>query len=224
MRILIRLKALLDRGIDLRHRLRRGALGDFYRHRGGALLVENFALSSADWIVDAGGFRGEWTDEMLCRYGAKVVIFEPNPPYAARLRNRYNANDRVEVIEAALSDQTGCMALSLCDEGSTLMGSASASEMVEVRLVDVQQFIDERFSTGLGFLKLNVEGAEVEILEKLLSAGKVGGIRFILVQFHKGPLNCIQRREKIQMRLGETHNKIFDFPFVWELWREKTNL
>ena len=51
---------------------------------------ENFALSSDDWIVDAGGFRGEWTDEMLCRYGAKVVIFEPNPPYAARLRDRYN--------------------------------------------------------------------------------------------------------------------------------------
>lgn len=189
-------------------------------------MVENFALSSADWIIDAGGFRGEWTDEMLCRYGAKVVIFEPNPPYAARLRDRYNANDRVEVIEAALSDQTGCMALSLCDEGSALMSSASASASarIEVRLVDVHKFIDERFSNGLGCLKLNVEGAEFEILEKLLSVGKVDGIRFILVQFHKGPPNCIQRREQIQMLLSATHNKIFDFPFVWELWREKTTL
>jgi FkbM family methyltransferase len=222
VRILIRLKALLDRGIDLRHRLRQGALGEFYRQGGSELLVSKFELISDDWIVDAGGFRGEWTDEMLCRYGAKVVIVEPNPPYAARLRDRYKTNDRVEVIEAALSDQMGYKALSLCDEGSTLMGSTSASATIDVRLVDVRQLIEKRFSNGLGCLKLNIEGAEYEILEKLLSTEQVNGIRFILVQFHKGPLNCIQRREQIQMRLSETHNKIFDFPFVWELWCEKT--
>ena len=102
------------------------------------------------------------------------------------------------------------------------MGSASASATIDVRLVDVGQLIEERFSNELGCLKLNVEGAEYEILDKLLSAGQVSGIQYILIQFHKGPLNCVQRREQIQMRLGETHKKVFDFPFVWELWREKT--
>ena len=222
MRILIRLRAFLDRGIHWRHRIRHGALGEFYRHGGSELLVNEFELTSNDWIIDAGGFRGEWSDEMLCRYGAKIVIFEPNPPYAARLRDRYKANDRVELVEAALSDRTGQQALSLCDEGSTLMGSASASATIDVRLVDVGQLIEERFSNELGCLKLNVEGAEYEILDKLLSAGQVSGIQYILIQFHKGPLNCVQRREQIQMRLGETHKKVFDFPFVWELWREKT--
>ena len=222
MRILIRLKALLDRGIDWRNRNRPGALGELYRHGGIELLVSKFELTSNDWIVDAGGFRGEWANEMLCRYGAKIVILEPNPPYAARLRDRYKTNDRVEVVEAALSDQEGHQALSLCDEGSTLMGSASPSATVDVRLIDVRQFVEERFSNGLGCLKLNVEGAEYEILEKLLSTGQAGGIRYILVQFHLGPLNCVQRREQIQTQLSKTHEKIFDYPFVWELWRKKT--
>jgi FkbM family methyltransferase len=222
VKVLIHLKSFLDRGIDWRNRIRQGALGEFYRHGGNELLVSKFELTSNDWIVDAGGFRGEWSDEMLCRYGAKVVIFEPNPPYAAQLRDRYMANDRVELIEAALSEQTGHRALSLCGEGSTLMSSTSASGTIDVQLVDVRQLFQKRFSSGLGCLKLNVEGAEYEILEKLLSTGQVSGIRFILVQFHKGPLNCIQRREQIQMRLSESHNKVFDFPFVWELWREKT--
>ena len=222
MRVLLRLKAILDRGIVWRNRNRKGALGEFYRHGGSELLVSKFALTSHDWIVDAGGFRGEWTDEMLRRYGANALIFEPNPPYAARLRDRYKSNDRVEVIEAALSDQVGQMALSLCDEGSSLFDAESGSAAVDVRLVDISQLIEERFPDGLGCLKLNVEGAEYEILEKLLTTGQVGSIRSVLVQFHKGLPNYIRRREQIQMRLSKTHRKIFDFPFVWELWRGET--
>lgn len=224
MRILIRLKDFIDRSIDWRHRIRQGALGEFYRNGGIELLVSQFDLNSDDWVVDAGGFRGEWTDEILCRYGAKVVIVEPNPPYAARLRDRYKSNDRVEVVEVALSDRVGRVALRLCDEGSTLMASATASATIDVRLIDVRQLFEERFPRGLGCLKLNVEGAEFEILERLLSTGQAGGIRTILVQFHKGPSNCVQRREKIQAQLSKTHKKVFDFPFVWEMWRLQTNL
>jgi FkbM family methyltransferase len=69
---------------------------------------------------------------IMCRYGAKVVVFEPNLPYAAQLRDRYMANDRVELIEAALSDQTGHRGLSLCGEGSTLMSSTSAFDTIDV--------------------------------------------------------------------------------------------
>ena len=45
MRIHIRLKAFLDRGIDWRHCIRQGALGEFYRNGGIELLVSQFDLT-----------------------------------------------------------------------------------------------------------------------------------------------------------------------------------
>ena len=57
-----------------RARLRRkGALGDFHR-AGGAALLDDVPVSSDDVVIDAGGFEGDWTAAMLVRSGSSSVI------------------------------------------------------------------------------------------------------------------------------------------------------
>src|SRR5215831_3301635 len=170
MRQLIYLREFIDRGINARDRMRCGALGRFHRQGGNALLVNGLELNSNDWVLDGGGYLGRWTEEVVIRYGARSVIVEAHPHFAANLRKRYLMNDRVEVIEGALGGASGNIVFSTRGDSSTIIPSTVAGETVSVQLVDIKALIGERFSSGLGCLKLNVEGAEYEVLERLISA------------------------------------------------------
>jgi FkbM family methyltransferase len=221
MRHLIYLRELIDRGIHARDRMRSGALGQFNRHGGRSLLVDGLDLNSNDWVLDGGGYLGWWTEEIIIRYGVRSVVVEPNPPFAASLRKRYLMNDRIEVIEGALGDASGNMLLHVRGDGSTVVPSGAFAELVSVQVVDVKRLIRERFNSGLGCLKLNVEGSEYEILEQLISSDLIGRIRMILIQFHRNVDDYELRRKSISTILLETHNIVFEFPFVWELWKIK---
>ena len=205
-------RSLLDKVTNLRNRGRVGALGEFYCGGGNELLVANLDLSPDDCVVDAGGYEGKWTDEMICRYGVSSTIFEPNPHNAALLRERYRANWRVQVHEAALSNQDGPCAFIQQGSGSTL--TVSGPNTITVDRFDVCRLL------ALGCLKLNVEGSEYEILERLLKTEQANDIKYILVQFHYRTPFCERRREIIQLGLSKTHTCVFDYPFVWELWRQ----
>ena len=202
-------KTILDRVTNLRNRGRVGALGQFYCGGGNELLVANLDLGIESVVIDAGGYEGDWTDEMLCRYGLSSIIFEPNPHNAMLLRARYKANERVGVIEVALSNRSGTATFKQQGAGSTLALDGN----VLVKLCDInKQFIPD-------CLKLNIEGEEYNVLERMLSTDRRRP-RYILVQFHQSP-NCNRRREKIQLDLSKTHTCVFDYPFVWELWKLK---
>ena len=206
-------RSILDRVTDWRNRGRVGALGEFYSGGGNELLVSNLDLTQTDFVVDAGGYEGEWTDEMVCRYGVSSIIFEPNPHNAELLRERYKANSRIGVIEAALSNQGGTALFKQQGSGSAI----DAQGTIKVELCDVSWI---RRYTSVRCLKLNVEGSEYDILERLIETKLIDTIKYILVQFHQAP-NCNRRREKIQLGLCRTHECVFDYPFVWELWKLK---
>ncbi len=46
-----------------------GPIGDFYRTDGNRLLYDGLPLGQDDWVIDSGGYEGEWTAGMLTRYG-----------------------------------------------------------------------------------------------------------------------------------------------------------
>jgi len=194
-----------------------GPPGAFYRAGGNSQLTNGLPLSSDDSVIDAGAYEGGWSDEILCRYGCRMFLFEPIPAFAARLRKKYGSNSRVEIFEAALGGEAGRAQISLQADGSSLYRASSAGgPMVDV--VDIAAFLDERLPNGAACLKLNIEGGEYDVLERLLNDGWASKLRVILIQFHRIAADSEERRSRIQRRLAETHSVKFDFPFVWECW------
>ena len=193
-----------------------GAHGAFHRAGGSSQLTNGLPLSSDDIVIDAGAYEGGWSNEILWRYGSRVILFEPVPAFAADLRRKYGSNGRVEVLEAALGGESGRAQISLQADGSSLYGASSAGPVVDV--VDIAAFLDERLPNGAACLKLNIEGGEYDVLERLLDGGRTGKLRVILIQFHRIAADSEERRSRIQKLLSETHSLQFDYPFVWECW------
>lgn len=74
----------------------------------------------------------------------------------------------------------------------------------------------------IDLMKINIEGAEYDLLEHILNRDLAGRINNIQVQFHNFIENCGERMFAIQKKLGETHQLTYQYLYVWENWEKKT--
>lgn len=190
-----------------------GALGAYYRAGGDALLFRDLRVGSSQRVLDGGGFRGEWTAEALWRFGCSSVVYEPVPEFARGLRERFACNDRVEIVEAALGGAAGEVEIGLAGDGSSAFRAGGAT--VRARVVDIAEACAR---DDLGCVKLNIEGGEYEVLERLAAADRLRGLGTLLIQFHELDAQSAGRRARAQEQLARTHRLRWDFPFVWERW------
>ena len=157
-------------------------------------------LGPGDIAVDCGANIGEVT-EVLAWRGATVHAFEPNPHAFYALKHRFRFRRNVVCHQKAVSTQDGSVSLFMhrqSDEnplywstGSSLLaekGNVDSSRPVTVNAIDLTRFI--RLLPGpVTVLKLDVEGAEVDILESLINdAATLEKVRHVLVETHDGKI------------------------------------
>ena len=212
----------IESGLAALRRYRRdrlpGALGAFYRAGGEELLWRGLRVRSDEWVIDAGGYQGDWTAGALWRFGCRSRIYEPVPQFAAALRERFALNDRVEVVEAALGGEEGTLELSLAADGTSAFRTGGTT--VRARKHDAAAACAQLGAVGC--LKLNIEGGEYEVLERLCSSGSAGKIGTLLVQFHEVEKDSAARRLALQRALAASHRLVWEHAFVWETAWEVT--
>ena len=92
---------------------------------------------------------------------------------------------------------------------------------IEVNVLDVSKLFDRLGSKQIACFKLNIEGAEYEVLERIISINKLEKCDSFLIQFHRQPQNYQSRYFKIKEDLEKTHNLIWGHEMVWEKWVRK---
>src|SRR6266550_2861683 len=209
--------AAIHRYQEWRKKRASGTIAAFLRAGGNVMLWSDLPVSADTLVVDAGGFDGSWSKEVLIRYGCRALIFEPVPDYARHLRNVFGRNNRVEVVQGALFGRDGEGTMGVAAYSSSLF-LRTAARTVTVPLLDVARVFRERDLTDVACLSLNVEGSEYDILDRLVETGLMRRVRSLVVQFHQNVPEHVARRAVIQRSLALTHEKRFDFPFVWECW------
>lgn len=216
-----RITASIDHYRTWRRGHARGAIGDYYRNGGNELLYRGLPVSSADIVLDVGGYAGEWTAELQARYGCSSVVFEPVPAFQRALRQRFGRNDRVTLVDAGLGAKAGRSSLWLAADGSSVVRRATGNA-TEVPIVGVAEAFAEFGGPGVACMKVNIEGAEYEVLEQILALGLQSRVRCFLIQFHDFAKGSRARRAAFQSRIADSHRCEFDYPFVWEKWTEKS--
>lgn len=153
-----------------RHGLRFG-VGAAIEHRG------VLAPMTLETIVDVGGNVGQFS--LLARAlhpTARIFAFEPLPDAAARYRQVFADDARVQLFEAAIAPDAGTATMHVsasADSSSLLPISDRQSELFpgtqEVGVTDVEagplaQFVSAREIAAPALLKIDVQGFELEVL------------------------------------------------------------
>ncbi len=193
-----------------------GALGAFHRENGARLLWQALPVDSTSTVLDVGGYRGDWTAEALWRFGCRSLVFEAVPAFATVIADRFHSNNNVTVVPAGLGDADKEWTVFVAADGSSTVIKKGRPTRMKMR--DVVAVFNEYDLADVACMKVNIEGGEFDLLDRMLMAGLVERVRCFLIQFHQVDAGSAVRRERIRAGLSKTHGLVLDYPFVWERW------
>jgi FkbM family methyltransferase len=172
-------------------------------------------LGPDDVAIDCGANVGRFTVQMAAT-GATVYAFEPNPDAYARLVEATSNYPNVTTFQAAVTTTPGPVKLFLhryasedpvhFSTGSSLVGSKRNVREDHFELVEGIQFSE--FLKGLGgrrvrLLKMDIEGAEVDVLNQVLDEGLHEAIDHAFVEVHDRQIRALaEPTRKLRERLG----------------------
>ncbi len=165
--------------------------------------------SAAPVVVDCGANIGMSILYFKSLYPeARVLAFEPDPSAFACLRGNVtgNALSGVRIENAAVADVEGetDFFYDRADPASLRMSIVrermpKARDRRTVRTVRLSRFLDEE----VDFLKLDVEGAELDVIGELADAGKLRLVRQMLVEYHHHIVRTEDRLSRLLAVLEE---------------------
>ena len=181
----------------------------------------NYDLSDQSIVLDLGGYEGQWASDLFARYQCPIFIFEPVAAFANRIRDRFAKNKTIQVHQYGLGDVSRSEEISIAGDGSSVFGKSRNKETIEI--VDINGWIENNLNTdqSIDLMKINVEGGEYELLDRLIETHLVDRIKNIQVQFHQVLPDSAARMERIQSQLMKTHKPTYQYTFVWENWKHK---
>lgn len=176
-----------------------------------------YDLTDKSVIIDLGGYRGVWAQQMIDKYNPNVYIIEPVAEFYESMVNRFLNNSKVHLLNVGIGteDKNGFIFMSEDATSSNL----AKGESVIVKFNSIDTILEKWGLDEVDLIQINIEGDEYSLLEHMLGTGSINKFKNIQVQFHLGIENDVERREKI--REGLTKNGFknnFNYPFVWESW------
>jgi hypothetical protein len=100
--------------------------------------------------------------------------------------------------------------------------SGRAFESVEIELQDVADVLDAMDVDCIDLIKINIEGGEYELLDRLHETGWLRRIDMIIVQFHEFAPDAYRSRRRNRRQLAETHRCTWNYRWVYERWDRST--
>jgi FkbM family methyltransferase len=145
-------------------------------------------INSDSIVLDLGANRGEFSRRMRARFGGTYHLIEANPVLAEMLRTE----GHFPVWHYAVANSEGLIRFNIArnDEGSSILTlpeespyDSILSETVEVRARKLESLFQEIGTPRIDLLKIDIEGAEVQVLQGATSE-ILRGIGQITVEFH----------------------------------------
>lgn len=174
-------------------------------------------LHPGDIAIDCGANIGKVTAQMA-KPGVTVYAFEPNPYAYAALYKRFSHMPNIHCINKAVWDRTSTLKLYFhknnssdpikWSSGSSLLvekENVSSDQYAEVEVIDLVEFI-----VGLGkpvrLLKIDIEGAECDVLNRLIDSGVAATIPSIVAETHEARIPRLQEDvKKLKEKITNHH-------------------
>jgi FkbM family methyltransferase len=191
---------------------------DWGRIRGDLTYRLDYDLRPDSVVLDVGGYEGQWSSDIYARYRCKIHIFEPVPSYADFIEKRFSRNPDIQLHRCGLAAQAGEVAFAVDGASSSAyLTSVFTTQRVQMRAVE--DFFSSMKLDRMDLMKINIEGAEYDLLDRMLELGLHQRVRDIQIQFHHFVPQAEKRAQDIAQRLSATHELTYKYYFVWENWR-----
>jgi FkbM family methyltransferase len=133
-------------------------------------------------VVDLGANEGAFSHEIIKRFGCTVFAAEPIKSVSARIAK----HPRLTVLNCGIGKETGETTINVFRDRCASLLPPQPNEVATGEKIEVVTFSRFLSLTGVfevDLLKVDIEGAEVDVLDSL-DDETLSGIRQITVEFH----------------------------------------
>ncbi|GAB4027557.1 MAG: hypothetical protein Fur0011_5940 [Candidatus Microgenomates bacterium] len=183
----------------------------------------NYNLNEKSIVFDIGGYKGQWASDIYAKYHCTLYIFEPIKKYASFIKKRFSSHNNIHVLSMGASIKNHSRFLYIDNEKSStnIESEAAKSKRTKVKMIDLCKYIKDNNIKHIDLMKINIEGDEYDLLNKIISTETVKCIDNLQVQFHRFIDDSVNKRRKIRKLLRKTHKQTYNYPFIWENWEIK---
>ena len=165
-------------------------------------------LRPGDIVMDLGANLGDVTAP-LAETGARVVAYEPDPWTFQQLQERFADLPNVEPVNAAVGATAGSVKLMRADnfadnpkgasvKATIVAGGRSIDDTasVEVPLLAFRDEVARLTAHGgdIAFCKMDIEGAELDILEQVVADVALDPVRTLVAETHENKFKDLRPR------------------------------
>ena len=167
-------------------------------------------ISHNSIVFDGGINYGDFSLEISNKYKSIIHGFEPDPRLYPMLPKIENCN----FYQLAISDKNETLKLNLGKEqcSSLLYKEFNTSKTCEVNAIELSSFCENHQIKTIDLLKLDIEGAELQVLKSLETNFLTNHVIQITVEFHEFlDKNAIHDIKEIINRLKKNGFLCFKF-------------
>ncbi len=144
-------------------------------------------LDSNSVVIDIGGYKGEWAFHISDKYKCKVHVFEPFKINYYKIFIRRLFHNKIMLYNSAISDKSGKLDFFVTpnSDGHSIYDRSKSKmkkkvKKISVNSISLKEFVGNSNIDKIDLIKMNCEGAEIDILNSLDSdlASKIKQITF----------------------------------------------
>ena len=152
-------------------------------------------LNKGSYVIDCGANVGEFT-KLFLEKGFIVDAFEPDPIAINELKKKCKNNKNLNLFQSAVGLKDNTQKLfryrkfdendPYSTQGSSLLDYRSGTNkpFVEIKVIDFINHIKKQ-KKEISLLKMDIEGSEIEILNKIIDLNMHYKIKYIFVETHE---------------------------------------
>lgn len=183
------------------------------------MLRVEYPLDENSVVVDVGGLTGDWASRIYSKYSCFVIVFEPHPVLSKQAKQNFSNNHKVLVYDVGLGAKNETVKL-YGDYWNASLYKNDSGKITDVKIVQASEMFKGilKPTVKIDLLKLNVEGAEYDILPELIENFDMTRIENIQIQFHKTVPGYAAKRDDIRRDLSKTHTMNWCYDYIFENW------
>jgi FkbM family methyltransferase len=180
--------------------------------------VEGLDLTSDSVIIDLGTYKGYTTKLLSNLYKSKIYTFEPMIPFYTEATRECLSHPNITVFPYGLGRGNYEFLMNMDGDGTSMFSPVDTQKAKPCKIVDLFEFLEERNIHTIDLLHVNIEGAEYDLLDYILSKQYQINIRYLIVQFHYKSAENDEKLKRYFTTLEATHRLVYDYKYVWTKW------